>query len=66
MSPTRIRYLFFRGTQWPANGFERIGLAKAASWRGPYQRVSEDDAIFTGRQVSVCVVVVVVVVSWWW
>ena len=31
------------------NGFERIGLAKAASWKGPYGRVSED-AIFTGRQ----------------
>eukprot|EP00040_Diaphanoeca_grandis_P044810 m.13662 g.13662 ORF g.13662 m.13662 type:complete len:495 (+) comp9802_c0_seq1:147-1631(+) len=42
-------YLFFRGTQWPASGYERIGLTKAASWKGPYGRVSED-AIFTGRQ----------------
>jgi hypothetical protein len=31
------------------SGYERIGLAKATSWKGPYGRVSED-AIFTGRQ----------------
>lgn len=43
-------YLFFRGTEWPVNGFERIGLAKAASWRGPYGRVSED-AIFAGMHI---------------
>eukprot|EP00933_Yihiella_yeosuensis_P072138 TRINITY_DN80448_c0_g1_i1.p1 TRINITY_DN80448_c0_g1~~TRINITY_DN80448_c0_g1_i1.p1 ORF type:complete len:411 (+),score=58.79 TRINITY_DN80448_c0_g1_i1:81-1313(+) len=41
-------YLFFRGTQWPVNGEERIGLAKAASWKGPYERVYEE-SIFTGR-----------------
>jgi hypothetical protein len=42
-------YLFFRGTNWPIDGYERIGLTKAQTWRGPYGRVSED-AIFTGRQ----------------
>lgn len=42
-------YLFFRGTEWPHNGEERIGLTKAPSWRGPYSRVSEDP-IFTGRK----------------
>lgn len=31
-------YIFFRGTQWPANGYERIGFAKAESWEGPYGR----------------------------
>lgn len=35
-------YLYFRGTQWPVNGYERIGVAKAASWKGPYGRVSDD------------------------
>eukprot|EP00039_Didymoeca_costata_P021212 m.343793 g.343793 ORF g.343793 m.343793 type:complete len:489 (-) comp23315_c0_seq1:108-1574(-) len=31
-------YIFYRGTQWPANGYERIGFAKATSWKGPYGR----------------------------
>eukprot|EP00035_Acanthoeca_spectabilis_P016186 m.327240 g.327240 ORF g.327240 m.327240 type:complete len:272 (-) comp16491_c0_seq6:70-885(-) len=31
-------FLYFRGTQWPANGDERIGVAAAASWKGPYGR----------------------------
>ena len=30
--------IYFRGTKWPANGYERIGFASAASWRGPYGR----------------------------
>eukprot|EP00935_MAST-01C_sp_MAST-1C-sp1_P000270 g270.t1 len=34
-------YLFFRGTNWPVDGYERIGLAKAESWKGPYGRVSD-------------------------
>jgi hypothetical protein len=32
--------LYFRGTQWPLNGEERIGLATATSWNGTYQRFS--------------------------
>lgn len=47
--PNETAYLFFRGTEWPHNGEERIGLTKAATWRGPYARVSEDP-IFTGRR----------------
>ncbi len=35
-------YVYYRGTQWPVNGLERIGLTKAESWRGPYGRVSDD------------------------
>ena len=35
--------------QRPEDGYERIGLAKADSWQGPYGRVY-DHAIFTGRQ----------------
>ena len=31
-------YIFYRGTQWPVNGYERIGFAKATSWKGPYGR----------------------------
>eukprot|EP00911_Craspedida_sp_UC1_P002430 UC1_evm4s1810 len=31
-------YIFYRGTRWPANGYERIGVTKATSWRGPYGR----------------------------
>ena len=31
--------LFFRGTQWPVNGQERVGLARAESWKGPYCRL---------------------------
>lgn len=34
--------LFFRGTRWPKDGLERIGLAKSESgWAGPYGRVSD-------------------------
>jgi hypothetical protein len=28
--------IFYRGTRWPSDGLERIGVARAASWRGPY------------------------------
>jgi hypothetical protein len=40
--PDGTAYLYFRGTRWPVDGYERIGLAKADSWRGPYGRVSDD------------------------
>merc|ERR1712217_160900 len=42
-------YLFYRGTQWPTNGFERIGLTKATHFKGPFGRVFEE-SIFTGRE----------------
>jgi hypothetical protein len=31
-------FIYFRGTKWPANGYERIGFASATSWKGPYGR----------------------------
>ena len=35
--------LFYRGTNWPVSGVERIGLAKSESgWRGPYGRISDE------------------------
>ena len=40
--PSGEAYLYFRGTRWPKDGYERIGLAKAATWRGPYGRISDD------------------------
>lgn len=34
--------LFFRGTNWPIDGYERIGLAKSeGGWRGPYGRLTD-------------------------
>jgi hypothetical protein len=46
--PDGTVYLYFRGTQWPVSGYERIGVAKAASWRGPYGRTSRTDAPLWG------------------
>jgi hypothetical protein len=34
--------LYFRGTQWPVNGEERIGLATSSSWKGPFVRIQSD------------------------
>ena len=32
-------YLYYRGTKWPADGFERIGVTKSSNgWHGPYGR----------------------------
>merc|ERR1712176_1110817 len=42
-------YLFYRGTQWPTNSVERIGLTKATHFKGPFGRVLEE-SIFTGRE----------------
>ena len=30
--------IYYRGTKWPADGYERIGFAASDSWRGPYGR----------------------------
>ena len=35
--------IYFRGTKWPADGYERIGFAKATSWKGPYGRPFGDN-----------------------
>eukprot|EP00041_Stephanoeca_diplocostata_P036964 m.1375837 g.1375837 ORF g.1375837 m.1375837 type:complete len:428 (-) comp24961_c0_seq1:425-1708(-) len=37
-------YLFYRGTQWPSNGYERIGVTMATTWRGPYGRPFNSNA----------------------
>ena len=31
-------YLYYRGTMWPKDGYERIGVTKATTWKGPYGR----------------------------
>jgi hypothetical protein len=31
-------YIYYRGTKWPSDGYERIGVTKATSWRGPFGR----------------------------
>mmetsp|Transcript_48915 Transcript_48915/g.140087 ORF Transcript_48915/g.140087 Transcript_48915/m.140087 type:complete len:521 (-) Transcript_48915:44-1606(-) len=41
-------YIFYRGTQWPVNDQERIGVSKAQLWSGPFARLGEQ-SIFTGR-----------------
>ena len=30
--------IYYRGTKWPADGYERSGFAVSGSWRGPYGR----------------------------
>ena len=40
--PNGSALLFFRGTRWPIDGLERIGLAKSEDgWKGPYGRVQD-------------------------
>ena len=34
-------YVFYRGTQWPVSGEERIGLVKATRWDSAYARVGD-------------------------
>ena len=40
--PNGTALLFFRGTHWPVDGLERIGLAAARSWAGPYGRLGDE------------------------
>ena len=40
--PNGTALLYYRGTKWPIDGLERIGVAKSThGWRGPYGRVGE-------------------------
>lgn len=48
-------YIYFRGTQWPSNGEERIGFASAQSWNGPYGRPFGDHDPLWDEQVRSCV-----------